>query len=274
MLRRTLLQLLIPLLAMLALPRVSVAQELRVSAAISLRESLIEIGENYTKQTGTKVTFNFGSSGQLTQQVRAGAPVDVFMSASPRQIDELTAERLLTDAPLRVIARNALVLIVPSDAPRPPTTLQDLSQPTIKRVTIGQPRTVPAGIYATQVLTAANVIEQVKPKLVLASDVRQALDYVARGEVDAGLVYVTDALAAGDRVRVVQHIDASLHEPIIYPAAIIRTGRAERASQFIDFLLTDASQRILIKHGFSPAALPATTATARTATAPDATVTP
>jgi molybdate transport system substrate-binding protein len=254
--------------------RESLAQELRVSAAISLREAMSEIGEDYAKRTDTKISLNFGASGQLMQQVRAGAPVDVFVSASLKQIDELKSERLLTDAPPRVIARNTLVLIVPSDAAHPPTTLQELTQQSVKRITLGQPRTVPAGVYATQALIASNVIEQVRPKLVMASDVRQALDYVARGEVDAGLVYSTDALAAGDRVRMVQRIDPALHEPIIYTAVTIRTGRADQATRFIDFLLSDAGQRIHIKHGFAPAALPAAAAPASTATMPGSAVTP
>jgi molybdate transport system substrate-binding protein len=246
--------------------RESVAQELRVYAAISLREAMREIGENYTRQTGTKVSLNFGGSGQLMQQVRAGAPVDVFVSASPKQIDELSSERLLTDAPPRVIARNALVMIVPGDSPCPPMSMQELPQSTIKRVTIGQPRTVPAGVYATQALWASGVLEAVRPKLVMASDVRQALDYVARGEVDAGLVYRTDALAAGERVRVVQRIDPSLHEPITYPAAAIRAGQVERANQFIEFLLSDASQRVLVQHSFATASLPAPVTTMPTTT--------
>ncbi len=252
--------------------RESVAQELRVSAAISLREAMSEIGESYTKQTGTKVSLNFGASGQLMQQVRAGAPVDVFISASPKQIDELSSEKLLTDAPPRVIARNALVLIVPSDSPCPPMSMQDLAQSTIQHVTIGQPRTVPAGVYATQALSASGVMTQVKPKLVMASDVRQALDYVARGEVDAGLVYSTDAQAAGNRVRVAQRIDPALHEPITYPAAVIRVGRVEQAKQFIEFLLSDTSQRVFIQHGFAHAMQPGTTAPATTQ--PSTTVTP
>lgn len=272
MLRPAIVFLLMVVFTLSGFARESMAQELRVSAAISLREAMREIGESYTKQTGTKVTFNFGGSGQLMQQVRAGAPVDVFISASPKQIDELSSERLLTDAPARVIARNALVLIVPGNSLRPPMTLQDLSQTTVKRVTIGQPRTVPAGVYATQALTASGVLEAVRPKLVMASDVRQALDYVARSEVDAGLVYRTDARAAGDRVRVVQRIDPALHEPITYPAAVIRAGQVERANQFIEFLLSDTSQRILVQHSFAPALLPATTAPATTM--PTTTVTP
>ena len=266
MLRRSIVLLLLLTFTLSGFARESVAQELRVSAAISLREAMREIGENYSKQTGTKVSLNFGGSGQLMQQVRAGAPVDVFISASPKQIEELSSEKLLKDAPPRVIARNALVLIVPGDSLRPPMTLQDLSQTTVKRVTIGQPRTVPAGVYATQALTASGVLEAVRPKLVMASDVRQALDYVARGEVDAGLVYSTDALAAGDRVKVVQRIDPSLHEPITYPAAVIGAGQVERANQFIDFLLSDTSQRVLVQHNFAPASLPAPASTMPTTT--------
>jgi len=231
------------------------AQDLTVSAAISLKESLTAIGKQYEADTGDKVTFNFGSSGQLMAQIQSGAPVDVFVSAGQSQVDSLKKSGLLADSPARVIARNTLVLIVPKDAKNPPAAFADLAAPSIKHLAIGQPKTVPAGQYAMQTLTALKLADPLKDRLVFGENVRQVLDYVARGEVEAGLVYATDAREAAADVKVIATAPETSHDPIEYPAAVIKdTKHAASAAKFVDYLTTEKAQKILADSGFLPPA--------------------
>ena len=227
---------------------------LTVSAAVSLREAFVEIGELYRARTGGSVSFNFGASGSLQKQIEAGAPVDVFASAGARQMDELAARGLIDAETRRGFARNTLVLVVPEGSQLNLTSLSDLAGPAVRRVAVGNPKTVPAGQYTEQAFAGAGLGDRLQPKLVVAEDVRQVLDYVARGEVDAGVVYATDAREAAGRVRVAAVAEEGTHEPITYPAAVVRDSRRKQAArEFVELVAGAEGQAVLRRHGFAGA---------------------
>ena len=228
--------------------------QITVSAAVSLKEVLTEIARDYERDSGWDVQLNFGATGRLLAQIRHRAPVDALIAASDEQMRQAEALHLVDPASRTVIASNRLVLIAPREAKVPVESFERLSDPAIKRLAIGEPRTVPAGQYARQVLRALDLEASLQGRIVHGGNVRQVLDYVERGEVDAGIVYLTDAKQAGDSVRIVAEAKANWHDPIRYVAATIRgSGRADEVGGFIRFLTGDAGQKILASHGFAPA---------------------
>lgn len=222
-----------------------------VSAAVSLRDSFVEIGAIYSQRSGRDVTFNFGSSGVLQKQIETGAPADVFVSAGTVQMDALMQRGLIDPESKTDIAGNALVAIVPTTHSNQVTDLNELSGANIARIAIGNPKTVPAGQYTEQALQQAGLAETLRSRLVFGEDVRQVLEYVVRGEVDAGIVYATDAKIGGDGVRVAFVIPHDLHDQIIYPAAIVKASRhPDAAKAFIELVHSDTGRDILRSHGF------------------------
>jgi molybdate transport system substrate-binding protein len=231
-------------------PAVAGGQELTVSAAISLKEALTEVVAGLEQRVG----LNFASSGQLVAQIRGGAPVDVFIAAADEEVEALEAEGRLVAGSRRVIAGNELVLIVPAATADPPKALNDLAEERFRRVAVGDPQTVPAGRYAMQALLRLEMDEALADRLVYGSNVRQVLDYVARGEVDAGFVYRTDAIRAGQRVKVAVAVKGSLHDPIRYTASIVTASpRPEAARRLIEQLVSDEAVTTFARHGFVPA---------------------
>lgn len=228
----------------------SPTNELTISAAVSLRDAFNEIAEIHQQRTGTKILFNFGASGTLQKQIESGAPADLFASAGARQMDDLVAGGFVTPETRSVFARNELVLIVPAGVASL-SSFAELANETITKVAVGNPKTVPAGQYTKQTLTNLNLLPQIQGKLIFAEDVRQVLDYVVRDEVEAGIVYSSDALSAGDKVRVVARAAEESHDPILYPIAIVKDSKQAAAAQkFIDLVLSSAGQDILSKYGF------------------------
>jgi len=225
-----------------------------VGAAISLKESFSELGSIYEQRTGTKVTFTFGASGELEKQIEAGAPVDVFASASEKEMDELQAKNLIARASRADFARNSLVLVVPVGSKLEVQSFSDLEKPSVTKIAIGNPKTVPAGQYAEQLLRNTQIWPKIDSRLILAENVRQVLDYVARGEVDAGIVYATDVQVAQGRVSVAARAADGDYSPILYPLAVIRdSANANAAKAFVDLVLSPEGIQILKKHGFQPA---------------------
>lgn len=227
-----------------------------VAAAISLKDAMGEIGGAYRQATGADVRFTFGASGQLMAQVRNGAPIDAFISAADEQVDALIESGRLDKASRREIAGNRLVLIVPAGAgDAAPASFTDLADARHGRVAVGEPKTVPAGQYAMQVLTKLGIAQTLTEsrRLVYGANVRQVLDYVVRGEVGAGVVYATDAReAVEDAVRVVATADAATHDRIVYPAAVVTASRKrEAAGRFLEFLQGDEAKRIFKARGFT-----------------------
>lgn len=232
------------------------AGSITVSAAVSLKDAFTEIGEIYKagKGDGAAVQFNFGASGVLQQQIENGAPVDVFASAGEKQMDALAAKQLIDTGSRSDFARNTLVLIVPEHADVSVASFADLASPTVKKIAVGNPKTVPAGQYAGEALGKMGLTDKVADRLVLAENVRQVLDYVVRGEVEAGIVYSTDAKQAGSKVKIVATADPNTHAPILYPIAAIKaSSHSKPAKEFIDLVRSVEGQKVLAKYGFSSA---------------------
>jgi molybdate transport system substrate-binding protein len=227
-------------------------QEITVSAAISLKNAFEEIGKTFTrKHPGTKVVFNFGASGDLARQIEAGAPVDVFASAAQKDMDDIGRKDLIAANSRKDFAKNVVVLVKPTNSTIPLQTLTDLQKKEIKKIAIGNPKTVPAGRYAEQALRHFNLWDTMREKLIFAENVRQVLDYVARDEVDAGLVYSTDAMVRSKEVKVVMKLPEGSHQPVVYPLGVIKGTKAETLSRgFLDFVISTEGQRILSQYGF------------------------
>ena len=229
----------------------AMAGDLVVSAASSLTNAFKDIAQSYEAQhPGTKVLLNFGASGALLQQMAKGAPVDVFASADQETMDMAQQQGLVRAADRQDFVRNALVVIAPVDAKAPPAVLKDLAGPGVARVALALPASVPVGRYARHALEAAGLWGAVQAKAVNTANVRQSLDYVARGEVDAGFVYATDAAIMKDKVKVA--FEVPLATAILYPIAKTAASRnAADATAFINYLATPAAQAIVGKYGFA-----------------------
>jgi molybdate transport system substrate-binding protein len=229
---------------------VACADSLTISAAASMKDALTDAGHQFEQKTGDPLTFSFLASGPLMKQIEEGAPVDVFISAAIKQMDELRTEKLIDEATERVIAKGELVLIVPVDEKDAPSSFADLADPKYKRIGIGEPKSVPAGDYAMETLRSLHLADAVKDRLQTAANVRQVLTYVERGEVDAGIVYRTDALSS-KKVRIVAVAEQSTHKPIEYPAAVIKSSKEhDEAERFLEFLGSAQGKDVLKRYGF------------------------
>ncbi|MBL8470406.1 MAG: molybdate ABC transporter substrate-binding protein [Rhodocyclaceae bacterium] len=230
---------------------VATAGELTVSAAASLGAPMRQIAALYEQRhPGETLQLNFGASGALLQQIANGAPVDVLATADQETMQQ-AVQAGLVDAAARVnFIANRLVLVLPAQAAALPKDLADLAGASYQRIALGQPASVPAGRYARAALERAGLWERLAPKLIFAQNVRQALDYVARGEVDAGFVYASDAASAGARVKLALEVPPG--SAIVYPAAPVRAGaRPREAQRFVEFLRSAPSREVLLRHGFS-----------------------
>jgi molybdate transport system substrate-binding protein len=224
--------------------------DLTVSAATSLQDALEAIKPTYeTKKKDLSITYNFGSSGSLQQQIEQGAPVDIFVSAAAKQMDALEAKNMLLPGTRHDLLRNKVVLIVPKDN----TTIasfEDLGTDALTQIALGEPKSVPAGKYAEEIFTSLGILDTVKSKAVYGKDVRQVLNYVATGNVDAGIVYLSDAKASDD-VKVVATAPEDSHSPVIYPIAVLKdSANPETAKELEDFLFTSEAQTMFKEYGF------------------------
>ena len=227
-------------------------KEITVSAAASLKNAFTEIGEIYEKQTGVRLNFNFAASGILQQQIEAGAPADVFACASRKQMDDVQKKGLLLGETRRDFTGNSLVLITPADSRLDIRSFQDLSAAGVERIAIGNPKTVPAGQYARESLTALELWDKLQSRFIPAENVRQVLDYVSRAEVEAGLVYASDAAIAEGRVRVAAEAPKGSHEAIVYPIAVLKDSADSAAAiKFIELTQSETGQAILARYGFT-----------------------
>ena len=222
---------------------------LTISAAASLKEPLAELADIYQqKHPNIALIFNMGASGSLMAQIKQGAPVDIFFSAANKQMEDLEKENLIDKTANRQLLSNDLVLVAPVNSQL--KSFADLTGDTVKKIAIGEPDSVPAGSYARETLSTMNLYQSLTSKFVLAKDVRQVLTYTATGNVDAGLVYATDAKLIKNIV-VVATAPAESHPPIIYSVAVIKTSKyPNEAKQFWDFLLSDQAAAVFQKYGF------------------------
>lgn len=223
---------------------------LTLSVAASLQNVIVDAESAY-RRDHAEVDFrnNFGPSGTLSREIEQGAPVDAFLSAAAKPIDDLNAKGLILAGTQRNLLRNTLVLIAPRDSQL--KSFEGLTDKSVRLIALGDPASVPAGQYGRQTLMALHLIDKLNAKLVMGKDVRQVLTYVETGNADAGIVYGTDA-AASAKVRVVAVAPESSHEPIVYPAAVVQTSRnQEAARKFIEFLSSPAAKAIFTKRGFT-----------------------
>ncbi len=227
--------------------------KLTVSAAASVQDAMKDVQVAYQEVAPqVKITYNFGSSGSLAQQINQGAPVDVFLSASPLWMDDLESKSGILADSRQDLLQNAMTLVVPKNA-TDVASFQDLSTDQTQKIAMGEPESVPAGRYAKEVLDTLNLFDVIQPKLVFAKDVRQVLAYVETGNVDAGLVYATDAQMT-DRVQAIATAPTATHAPIIYPVAVVQeSDELEAAQAFVEFLASEPATAIFQGYGFGMA---------------------
>lgn len=225
---------------------------LNISAAISMKDALEQVAKSYSKEhENVKVVYNFASSGVLMSQIEEGAPVDIFISAGKKQVQELEDKGLILKDCSEIIVSNKLVLIKPKQADLKLDNLEELTGNGVKKVAVGNPVTVPAGQYAKAALEGQGIWNKIKSKLVFTNDVRQVLSYAETGNIDAGIVYSSDALLSA-RVEAVA-IDTKLYPSIKYPAVIIKDSEnAAMSKEFLQFCLSEKAQKIFKSYGFAP----------------------
>ena len=242
---------LLSLVLALALPLAAAAQQITVSAAASLTDAFKALGPKFEAvKPGATVRFNFAASGVLLQQIAQGAPVDVFASADQETMGRAAEQKLIDTATRRNFASNALVLIEPLRGGAGVRSLQDLAGPGVRKIAVGKTATVPVGRYTRQVLEGAGLWSALEPRFIQADSVRQVLDYVARGEVEAGFVYRTDAAIMADKVKIA--LPAGGHPPVTYPVAVVSESRQKAlAKAFVDYLRSPAAQDVLARFGFA-----------------------
>ena len=231
-------------------PVIAQRSPLTVSAAISLTNAMQEIKTIYQNgNPNVNITYNFASSGALQQQIEQGAPVDVFFSAAAKQMDALQQKNLLVPNTRRTLLTNRLVLITPRNAPAL-TSFRNLTGDQVQRIAIGEPRSVPVGQYAQELLTNLKLFDSLKSKLVYGNNVRQVLTYVETGNVDAGIVYTTDAKESNS-VRVGATAPSNLHSPIVYPVAALKDSKnVAAAKNFVQFLSSSQARAVFQNYGF------------------------
>ena len=234
--------------------RASQSTQITVSAAASLKDVIEEIQLLYQQEhPETKIIHNFASSGSLQRQIEQGAPVDIFISAASKQMNKLEKQGLLITETRRDLLKNQIVLVTPKSNKNNNLKLDnfdDLATKDIKAIALGEPDSVPAGKYAQEVLTSWKIGDKVNSKAVYGKDVRQVLNYVATGNVDAGIVYRTDAQVANN-VEIVATASETSHSPVIYPVAVIKdSNNLAAASELVDFFSTPKAQAVFEEYGF------------------------
>ncbi len=225
------------------------AETVTVFAAASLTDSLKLAAQKYEEKSHDKIEFNFAASSLLARQIEEGAPADIFFSADAQWMDELETQGLIARGTRKNRLSNSLVIIVPKDIPHPITSPRDLLQARIGRLALADPRTVPAGIYAREFLRKQNLWAALEPKVIPTGNVRAALAAVASGNVDAGIVYKTDA-AISKQVVVAYEVPVRDGPEIIYPVAALKRPAMEAAQRFLDYLDSPAAGEVFAAFGF------------------------
>lgn len=225
--------------------------EILISAAASLTDCMNELKSAYTAAHPlVTVKANYGSSGALQQQIEQGAPADIFFSAGAKQMQALKDKGLMDDATIQDLLENKLVLIVPKGT-TPIASLQDLANSGVKRIAVGDPKSVPAGQYADEAFRSLGLLDAVKDKLVYAKDVREVLSWVETGNVQAGLVYETDAKISPN-VTITAVAPEGSHKKVIYPVGVLKDSKhPDVAKDFLSFLFSESSKEVFAKYGFT-----------------------
>ena len=227
-----------------AQPRAAVT----VSAASDLTFAFQEVGVAFERATGTPVTLNFGSTGQLAQQIERGAPVDLFAAANVAFVDDLEREGLILPDTKALYARGRIVLWTRQDSPLTLEHVEDLARPEVRRIALANPEHAPYGIAAREALQAAGLWEAIQPRLVLGENVSQTLAYADRGDVDAALVALSLSINTAGRWVLVPE---ELHQPLEQALAVVKGARQERqAREFAAFVNSPQGRPIMRKYGF------------------------
>jgi len=223
--------------------------ELTISAAADLTPAFQELGKLFEQQNATKVVFNFGSTGQLTQQIEQGAPVDLFAAANLSFIDELEQKGLIFPDTKALYAQGRLTIWTRKDSPNQIDRVEDLASPALKRIAIANPEHAPYGVAAREALQHAGVWETVLPKLVYGENIAQTLQFAESGNVDAAIVALSLSINSDGKWKVVP---AELHNPLNQALAVIKGARNEAAARkFADFINATEGRRIMRKYGFA-----------------------
>ena len=246
---RTTLALLI-LALLTAVPVPARSAELRVSAAASLADALREIAPVYEKATGDEIVLNLGASSALARQIREGAPADLFLSADEEKMDGLEKEGLLLAGTRRSVLSNILVVVVPADSTLRISGPADLAGPAIRALALAEPKTVPAGIYARRHLEKRGLWDKLSGRVIPTENVRAALAAVEAGNVEAGIVYRTDARIS-KRVKIAYEVPRAEGPAISYPFAVLaRTERKEATRKLLAYLQSPSALAVFRRHGF------------------------
>ena len=224
-------------------------EEILVGAAASLKPVMEELQIMYKEdRPEVTVTFTFASSGSLEQQIREGAPIDVFFSAGLKQMDALIKDNfILTNTKVELL-ENEIVLIVPKDSNLEISSFEDLQK--VPVIALGDPESVPVGQYAKEILEGLGTWDEISKSATFGKDVTEVLTWVSSGNADAGVVYATDA-ALTSEVEVVARAPEGSHSKAIYPAAVVKESKEEAAAEdFIQFLATEKAKEVFIRYGF------------------------
>jgi molybdate transport system substrate-binding protein len=226
--------------------------ELNVSAALGLKEALLDIQKDYEiNHPNIKIIYNLAAAGVLQSQIEQGAPADIFISAATNQVDALAKNNLIDTATRKNLVSNELVLIVPKDSSLGLTGFNDLAKTTVAHYGLGEPKTVPAGQYGIEVMKHLGIWDEVKNKAVLAKDVRTILSYVETGDTDAGIVFSTVA-ATSNKVKVIATAPKDSHDPIVFPGVILTNSKHHDAAQeFLNYLTSPSGMKVFQKYGFT-----------------------
>lgn len=221
---------------------------LTVSAAADLTPAFEELGELFRNETGIKVTFNFGSTGQLTQQIEQGAPVDLLAAANVSFVEELERENLILPDTKALYAQGRITLWTREDSPIKLERVEDLAKPEVQRIAIANPEHAPYGEAARQALQSAGIWERVSSRLVFGENISQTLQYAETGNVDAAIVALSLSVNSTGRWVL---ISDQLHKPLNQALAVIRGTRHEpEARRFASFINSAQGRPIMRKYGF------------------------
>ncbi len=222
-----------------------------VSAAASLKDAMEEIKQLYAEEKpNVEITYNFGASGSLQQQIEQGAPVDVFMSAATKQMDALKEKELMIDGTVKNLLLNKVVLVEEKDAGLV-KDFKDLADDKVKKIALGEPKSVPVGQYAEEIISFLEIKDKVGPKSIYGKDVKEVLTWVETGNADVGVVYETDAKVS-EKVSIAAYAPENSHKPVVYPVGVVKaTKSADAAKEFLEFLLGDKSKTVFEKFGFT-----------------------
>ncbi len=226
------------------------ADEVEVFAAASLTDALKELAITYMQTSGDKIVFNFAASGTLAMQIKAGAPADIFFSADEPKMDDLAKAGQIAADTRKDLLSNSLVIVVPTDSTATLTSAAQLADPKFQKIALGQPQTVPAGVYAKAYLTQIGIWDKVASRVIPSESVRAALAAVETGNVDAGIVYKTDALHS-KKVKIAYEVPVAEGPAIAYPIALVQDSKhAAAAKKFLEYLGEPSSLKTFEKYGF------------------------